>query len=90
MTQGGAEKIRESVEEVYLAGNGQVRKNWMKTKKYCHLSPREVLLSVKGTLANWTNRLTDGQTARWMNSKNLYGTCESAFTYRCAYELFKH
>jgi hypothetical protein len=74
---GGAEKIRESVEEVYLAGNGQVRKNWMKTKKYCHLSPREVLLSVKGTLANWTNRLTDGlETARWMNSKNLYGTCE--------------
>ena len=74
---GGAQKIMETVEEVYLAGTGKVRARWMKVKKACQLHPREILLSVKGTLANWATRLTDSlETSRWMNSKNLYGTCD--------------
>ena len=37
---GGAEKIKETVDVVYQAGNGNVRKNWMRIKKLCHLSPK--------------------------------------------------
>jgi hypothetical protein len=48
----------------------------MKVKKACQLHPREILLSVKGSQANWATRLKDSlETSRWMNSKNLYGTC---------------
>ena len=33
-------------------------------------------MSVRDTLRNWGSRLYDGlELSRWMNSKNLYGTC---------------
>ena len=55
----------------------EVRARWMKVKKACQLHPREILLSVKGSQANWATRLKDSlETSRWMNSKNLYGTCD--------------
>ena len=41
------------------------------------MTNRKKLFSVRDTLANWSNRLTDGLIkVRWLNAKNIYGSCE--------------
>ena len=68
--------IRKTIEELYSCGTGGVRDNWKMITDTAKLSHREVLLSVSDTLKNWSTRLHSGlETARWMNPKNLYGTC---------------
>ena len=68
-------KLKDSVDQIFKVGRGGMMGDWKK-KSTSKLTPREVLLSVKETLSNWKGRLSSKlENARWMNSKNLYGTC---------------
>jgi hypothetical protein len=68
-------KLRESVDQIFKVGHGGMMSGWRK-KSSSKLTTRETLLSVKDTLSNWRSRLSSKlEKARWMNSKNLYGTC---------------
>ena len=73
--QAGAASVIETVKDIYESSTGPVRENWesLATSK---LKGREILMSVMDTLKNWEYRLVDSlEPARWLNAKNLYGTC---------------
>ena len=72
----GALKLAETLDEMIRASRGSIRAKW-RSLSVTKLSNREILLSVKDTLINWVNRMTDGlSSVRWLNAKNIYGTCE--------------
>ena len=68
-------KLRETVNQFFKVGHGGMVSKW-KGKITSRMTTRETLLSVGDTLSNWKGRLSSKlERARWMNSKNLYGTC---------------
>ena len=76
MDLAGVLKLSETLDEMIRTGRGSVREKW-RGLGITKLSNREILLSVRDTLANWGNRMTDGlSSVRWLNAKNIYGTCE--------------
>ena len=73
--QAGAASVIETVKDIYESSTGPVRENW-ESLATSRLKGREILMSVMDTLKNWEYRLVDSlEPARWLNAKNLYGTC---------------
>jgi hypothetical protein len=72
----GALKLTETLDEMIRTSRGGIREKW-RGLGITKLSNREILLSVRDTLINWSNRMTDGlSSVRWLNAKNIYWTCE--------------
>jgi hypothetical protein len=75
VTHAGALRVLETVRSIYESSTGLIRANW-ESLGSSHLKGREILLSVMDTLRNWEYRLVDSlELARWLNAKNIYGTC---------------
>ena len=67
----GARQLTETLDEIIRTSRGGIRKNW-RDLDIIKLTNREVLFSVRDTLVNWSNRLTDGLSrVRWLNAKNI-------------------
>ena len=75
VAQAGAARMLETVKDIYDSSTGTIRPSWVSLDT-TRLKGREILLSVIDTLRNWEYRLVDSlESARWLNAKNLYGTC---------------
>jgi hypothetical protein len=75
MDREGIQHLKETLDEIINCSVGGIRQHWRDLGSD-ELTTREVLLSVKDTLTNWRSRLRNSlEEARWLNAKNIYGTC---------------
>jgi hypothetical protein len=76
MDVAGAHQLTETLDDMIKTSRGGVRQNWGDLDA-TKMTNREILFSVRDTLSNWGNRLTDGlKRVRWLNAKNIYGSCQ--------------
>jgi hypothetical protein len=75
MDREGIQHLRRTLDDIIIHSRGGVRPNWRSLGSN-ELTTREVLFSVWDTLTNWGARLKNSlEEARWLNAKNIYGTC---------------